>query len=49
MHGFGSEQAEHAITTVRLFLHQTPVSVLQGRIGGNSIKYVVRLIVSALF
>jgi hypothetical protein len=53
MHDFGSEHARRsasdALTAVRLFMHLTPVPVLQERVCGNSLRCALRLIVAALF
>ena len=53
MHDFGSEHARRSasdtLTAVRLFMHLTPLSVLQERICGNSLRCTLRLIVAALF
>jgi hypothetical protein len=53
MHDFGTEHARRsasdALTAVRLFMHLTPVYVLQERVCGNSLRCTLRLIVAALF
>jgi hypothetical protein len=53
LHGLSPEQgksvAEDALQAVEIFLSQAPLSTLQERICGNSLRCVVRLIIHSLF
>ena len=53
VHQFGPERANEAardsVTALRLFIHLSPLSTLQERICGNSLKCVLRLVVASLF